>query len=475
VRTRGALTVAGLLVAAAPCAHAFHCPNVLFVLDRSGSMAADPNGGLTQPSKWELAVQAIGQVLASYGDRLPFGLEMFTADPPDCYPPTAIDVQPGHGTQTAIANILALSQPAGGTNTGEAILRAATDCTALHDASRGDFMVLVTDGDPNCDSQDQLGAAAYTVSQIAAAAAMGIHTYVIGFDGSGGVNPDNLNRMAQAGLEPVPGCLGTASSPCYYSASNAAKFVTAMMSIVEMISAVPAVGCDDSCLAYPCAAGQACVFAADGAVCQDEGCLASGCPDGRACMLALGAPTCVLDPCASVSCPAGDYCRNGRCLFPCPPCADGQACVDGHCVNWPCSHVSCAPGWTCDGRTGSCVVDRCVGRMPSCLPGLACDPATGGCVDDPCRAVACPTGTSCRLGGSCEQEPPPDGGATDEGAGGGASVDAAAGGGGGGGEVHPVAPRGSCALAPGGAPTGPALLVLLAVALAGRRRSRSTG
>src|SRR5579883_3263779 len=154
---RSSIVFAVLALAAAP-ARATRCPNLLFVLDQSGSMGQDPMGGNGSPSKWALATTAIQTVINQYAYRIPLGLELFTssaADDAGCYADTRINVQPAHGTAAAILSILAASSPLSGTNTGEAIQRAATDAPALHDPSRRQYLVLITDGDPNCNSGDQ--------------------------------------------------------------------------------------------------------------------------------------------------------------------------------------------------------------------------------------------------------------------------------------------------------------------------------
>jgi MYXO-CTERM domain-containing protein len=413
-RLRHPVGVALLVALSAPVARATRCPNLMFILDRSGSMAADPQGGVTVPSKWQLAQQAIKATVDKYAYRLPLGLEMFTSlslTDPGCYADTHIDVQPAHGTGMQILGTVMAATPADGTNTGEAIKRAYTDVPALQDPQRVQFIVLITDGDPNCNTGDLSGMATYTVSEIQHAASLNppIHTFVIGFDGSGGVNPDNLNKMANAGGEPIPGCQGTQGSPCYYSAQNAQQFLNAVDMIVGQLIVGGVNGCDDSCFAVgnACAQGQACLFAGTEAACFPEGCFATPCPQGQVCGLIGQTPTCRPDQCAGVVCPSGQYCKQGVCTALCPTCAAGQVCTDGLCTPDFCANAQCAMGQVCDPSNGDCVENMCLGRMPICLPQLQCDPVTGQCADDPCRLLVCPSGAVCRRG-SCEIAAPVD-------------------------------------------------------------------
>jgi hypothetical protein len=384
---------AGSLLVAAR-AGAVPCPNIMFVLDRSGSMDETPNGSIGHPTKWELLQTAVKNTVTMYGDQVPFGMEMFTSSAIDdvtCYSDTHIDVEPAHGTAAKITQLVLANKPDSGTNTGEAIKRAAVD-PAMHDNSRGEYIVLITDGDPNCNTGDQLGSANYTISQIMAAGSQSpsIHTFVIGFDGSGGVNPANLNSMAKAGLSPqmykdsmgnlTVACDGTATKPCYYSASNATAFNDAVNSILNIAlgGEFGTAMCDDSCYANGCQAGY---------VCQTD----------ELNMM----PHCVPDPCQGITtCAPGDYCRQGQCVHACPACAVGQICQDGNCVADPCYMVSCAGTDVCDPTSGQCVINPCVNVM--CKSPTFCDVSTGTCKDDQCRIITCPQGYTCKAGGNCE-------------------------------------------------------------------------
>src|SRR5437879_13734645 len=87
------------MLAAAGEARGGRCPNVMIVLDRSGSMVADPEGNLQPwgPSKWEISQDAVSQILSVYGDQVPFGLEMFSSNWPTevkCYDDTQIEPEP---------------------------------------------------------------------------------------------------------------------------------------------------------------------------------------------------------------------------------------------------------------------------------------------------------------------------------------------------------------------------------------------
>src|SRR5262245_46331897 len=59
------------------------CPNVMLVLDASGSMLEDPDGrppgdpGFTK-SKWQMLREVMRDCVQEYGDRVPFGVMIYS-------------------------------------------------------------------------------------------------------------------------------------------------------------------------------------------------------------------------------------------------------------------------------------------------------------------------------------------------------------------------------------------------------------
>lgn len=92
----------------------------------------------------------------------------------------------------------------------------------------------------------------------------------------------------------------------------------------------------------------------------------------------------------SAACAEGEACVDGACLDDScdPACGDGERCVDGACVE-----ATCAPDCTGDER---CVAGTCrCGGGPRCEAGSTC--ASGECVPDGCDP-ACPAGHVCEAG-----------------------------------------------------------------------------
>ena len=135
---------------------------VMFVIDRSGSMGFGIDGNAMPPAnhpRWNQLASALSPVLTSIEGTVQLGAKAFP-DPfdPNTQDPTAacgavdpIDVQPGLGNAEAIMSIFKTTTPNGGTPTGAAITAAAQALSAASTRAVTRFMVLATDGAPNCN------------------------------------------------------------------------------------------------------------------------------------------------------------------------------------------------------------------------------------------------------------------------------------------------------------------------------------
>lgn len=197
-------------------------PNVLIVLDRSGSMNDSIPGG----TKWTVAKDAIANILSAQGDNVWFGLSLYPGEDlscdqgMDCGPGFAV-VAPGATTATAINDALGdASTCSFGTPTAEN-LAALVGYAGLKDTSRANYVLLVTDGQSTCDDP---------VAQVEALRAQDpeVKTFVVGF--GDGVDPDELNAMATAGGTAIAG-----GPPYYYVASDAASLADAFAAIAGTV------------------------------------------------------------------------------------------------------------------------------------------------------------------------------------------------------------------------------------------------
>src|SRR5687768_13866381 len=124
--------------------------NVLILLDRSGSMYEDDGFG-NVTDRWTPAVAAIETVTEEFAEGVRFGLMRFGSG--EMCDPGTVDVVPALGTAEPIAGALA-GDPAevtGGSTPTATALAVAGD--ALADLPGANYVLLITDGAPNCNPE----------------------------------------------------------------------------------------------------------------------------------------------------------------------------------------------------------------------------------------------------------------------------------------------------------------------------------
>lgn len=247
--------------------------NMLLVVDESGSMNQPPIAGGTT-TKWSEMTQALQGVLPDYVNDINFGLLLFpfkdggmsTSTIQDSCTfevggPLDVNVPIAAGTQNldTVTQAVANATPAGGTPTAAALTRALAYFTqgAGKTLKGSKWVLLATDGGPNCDSSITCGADTCTqnldgncgsptgpvfnccdtsstgsnpqanlscldeaavLTQIEALKKADVQTYVIGIPGSEAY-ASTLDKMAVAGGVPNPN--GGAHQYYAVSANNA--------------------------------------------------------------------------------------------------------------------------------------------------------------------------------------------------------------------------------------------------------------
>jgi hypothetical protein len=203
-------------------------PNLLVALDRSCSMTQSV--GAT--TKWQIAVNAINTLTMMYQGKIQFGLTMFPDTDADQCNQGAIPVPPGPGNEARIQQLLtaALQNSDANYPKGPCVTPIDTGmlqssmAPALADKTRGDFVVLITDGaQAGCSAAGGATGAANIITQMAQA---GIGTFVIGFGGQ--VNAKQLNSFAVAGGHPT----GVMSKE-YYDAADQMSLDAALQTIAS--------------------------------------------------------------------------------------------------------------------------------------------------------------------------------------------------------------------------------------------------
>ncbi len=363
--------------AGATTAHAGKCPNLLILLDKSGSMTSTPSGTGSGPSKWDLAKIALKELVKTYDGQLPIGLALFASDN-NCAA-ARLDIAPDYDTAAKITSLIDATTANSGTPTSESITAMAKEA-ALRDPSRQQYILLLTDGEPLCAS----GEPGATVTALTAARMQSpsITTFVLGFGALSGSASTAMDNMAVAGGAPS---LGTPKK--YYTAEDLNTLKSAMEKIFSVVLGEGSGLCDDSCYA------------------PDVGCPTPGdtCIRGK----------CMPNPCAGVVCDPKQYCYTdgvapGRCISPCTKaCQNGYRCEQGACIQSACPSV-CIAGFVCNAQSGRCEKDPlCPDNPPraqQCRVPSACQ--YGTCVDDPCKFVKCPARSTCvPWNGSCKFDP----------------------------------------------------------------------
>ncbi len=123
-------------------------PNIYFVLDRSGSM--------TEDDKWTSVRIVVADMVRRLGPRARFGAALFPGRDGDCSPGVEVmpmragDTPAGTVGPTTLALLSLTNEPATGGTPTAATLRALSP--ALKVLPGRTFVILATDGGPNCNT-----------------------------------------------------------------------------------------------------------------------------------------------------------------------------------------------------------------------------------------------------------------------------------------------------------------------------------
>ncbi len=401
--------------------------DVIIVLDRSGSMSSS--------SKWTYAKKAINTLTTQFKTAMNFALMLFPGPAGSCS--TAImDVPVAPNNASKIQWKLNSTGPTGMTPMAAALNSAKAALQGMK-VPKKRYVLLVTDGSPNCTPSDPLPA-------VKALYGMGIKTFVVGF--GSGVNAGTLNNLAYAGGTAKP--TGTK----YYQANNSTDLQKVLSTIGGLMSccgngkkeswekcekSLPP-GAPGACIKDPkkCPFKKCMEAYLKGAACEVEcawkpvtkpktgdGC----CPPGanynndKDCPANCGNG--IVE--ANEKCDPGIKSGPGKCVT-LADCKDNDPCTTETVIG-PACHRQCKIEPTKPGLEGS---DGCCPKGKSKIDDADCPPPCGpdkttGCIDL-CKGVSCPTGFCCSYG-SCKKcgsgggtTPPPG---VDAGAGGGGTYD----------------------------------------------------
>jgi len=218
-------------------------PSVMLVLDKSGSMVADPGGfwdhdqdpATPAITRWNSLYSVVDLIVNNFNGSMNLGAVLFPSKTAtSSYSEAACVVSANAEVPIAGMNAAKILGAIPGPLTDAATMKGGTPATkglkvAIKEleaapSDQPKFMIFVTDGAANCQENAPDTTTLFEMydeqvaATVAAAAAMGIKTYVVGIDISQEVsgsakdgNPDNtntyekLNEVAIAGAVPRPG------------------------------------------------------------------------------------------------------------------------------------------------------------------------------------------------------------------------------------------------------------------------------
>ena len=253
---------------------------VMFVIDRSNSMAFSLDGAVGVPiaqQRWPILSNSLARVLPMFERTVSFGAKFYPQpiDPgnvdveENCTSRAGIDLEPALGNGAALLRFFTTTRPGGGTPTHDGLLQASTYLRSRTNRGAARYIVLATDGGPNCNSRNPTppsrcvctssdpgscrnnpAVGIYNclddtrtvalVREIATPTAPGaqpIPVYVVGLDGSMTMRTDLLavlDEMARVGGRPRP--IVNPGDRAYYSVRTPGDLERAFDTIVAPLA-----------------------------------------------------------------------------------------------------------------------------------------------------------------------------------------------------------------------------------------------
>ena len=202
-------------------------PDLLIVLDRSGSMILPATLFPPSASKWDIMKMALRSVTEQFEQNIKFGLLLFPTDN-DCAVTPGARVPIGLGQSSAIMGAVA-GGPDGNTPSHLALAEALAVYQSIPVNTAGQYVLFATDSQPNCGGAPPNGdtdSGPETIAAVEALADAGVKTFVLGFGDIFVSNPQVLNDAALAGGVPRAG-----GPPFFYYATNQAELEQTFLDI----------------------------------------------------------------------------------------------------------------------------------------------------------------------------------------------------------------------------------------------------
>jgi hypothetical protein len=210
---------------------------LLLVLDRSGSMAEPfaSAAGMRGAQKWTEVTGALDQVIMRTQAGILWGLKLYPV-PNACGVPPGVTVPVAANNYGPIMDAIRASGARinGGATPTSMAMKAATAALQVTTSKNPRFILLATDGLPNClggstaqTATDAPGA----IASVAEAAAAGFPVFVVGIATAGTDAHATLNEMAQKGGKPRNDPMTK-----YFPVQNRDEFLATLEAIAGQVS-----------------------------------------------------------------------------------------------------------------------------------------------------------------------------------------------------------------------------------------------
>jgi hypothetical protein len=204
---------------------------LMLILDRSGSMK-EPAAPGSLTTKWVDVTSALDETMMKTDQQIQWGMKAFPTDQTQCAVTDGVEVPSAPMNHARVRAQIMQSTPDGdGTPTTLGIQKALA-YLAAHPSPNPRYLVVATDGEPNCragggrsGARDEAGA----VMAVTDALKAGLKTFVIGIATAPGAETV-LSDMARAGGAPRAG------TPPYYPVTSRADLITALGEITSLVS-----------------------------------------------------------------------------------------------------------------------------------------------------------------------------------------------------------------------------------------------
>ena len=239
-------------------------PNVVLVLDKSGSMVAntwDGDGDPNTPAvtRWFSLYNVVEFIATNFNASMNLGVQLFPSEkaktaytaeacPVEAAPEVAVAPMNGASVLAALPAENAMAQIAGGTPTRSGMI-AAIEHLQSQDDGLPKYAVLVTDGAANCSPDAASESERFEVYDeallgvVSAAAAEGIKVFVVGVDIKDEVspvkadgNPDGINTFAKLNeLADAGGVAKDDPNERFYNAQSQVELQAALLAISQTL------------------------------------------------------------------------------------------------------------------------------------------------------------------------------------------------------------------------------------------------